>query len=147
MLQPHPSHLVGAVDPALQNIQVANIMMIRLLPIPHVMVAATTVAAVAAATRADKMVVEVIVTTTVIITAIEIRRSTRTLLANAVRSHITSRANDHQAHENVRRIQYDTERGPPALKQFTPYLRQVVWPRNFKLEKLRKYDGKENLES
>jgi hypothetical protein len=47
----------------------------------------------------------------------------------------------------VRRIQYDTEHGPLGLKQFTPHLRQVVWPRNFKLEKLRKYDGKENPKS
>jgi hypothetical protein len=30
------------------------------------------------------------------------------------------------------------------LKQFTPHLRQVVWPHNFKLEKFKKYDGKEN---
>jgi len=29
------------------------------------------------------------------------------------------------------------------LKQFS-HLRQVVWPRNFKLEKLKKYDGEEN---
>jgi hypothetical protein len=47
----------------------------------------------------------------------------------------------------VRRIQYDTEHGPLVLKQFTPHLRQVVWPRNLKLEKLRKYDSKENPES
>jgi hypothetical protein len=47
----------------------------------------------------------------------------------------------------VRRIQYDTEHGSPGLKQFTPHLRQVVWARNFKLEKLRKYDDKKNLES
>jgi hypothetical protein len=47
----------------------------------------------------------------------------------------------------VRRIQYDTEHGPSGLKQFTPYLRQVIWPQNFKLEKLRKYDSKENPES
>jgi hypothetical protein len=60
------------------------------------------------------------------------------------RSRILSRANDRQAYENVRRIEYDTEHGPPGLKQFTSHLRQVVWPKNFKLEKLRKYDGKEN---
>ena len=30
------------------------------------------------------------------------------------------------------------------MKQFTPHLRQVIWPKNFKLEKLQKYDGKEN---
>jgi hypothetical protein len=42
------------------------------------------VAVVAVATRADKKVVEVIVTTTTIVVAIEIRRSTRTLLAISV---------------------------------------------------------------
>jgi hypothetical protein len=62
-------------------------------------------------------------------------------------SHILSRANDHQAYENVRRIEYDTKHGPPSLKQFTSHLQQVVWPKNFKLEKLRKYDGKENPEN
>jgi hypothetical protein len=51
--------------------------MIRLHPILHVVAAAAVVAAV---TRADKMVVEAIVTITAIDTAIEIRRSTRTLL-------------------------------------------------------------------
>ena len=43
-------------------------------------------------------------------------------------------------------MEYDTTHGPPGLKQFTPHLRQVVWPKNFKLEKLQKYDGKENPE-
>jgi hypothetical protein len=62
-------------------------------------------------------------------------------------SHIINHANDSQAYENVRRIEYDTEHGPPGLKQFTPHLRQVVWLKNFKLEKLRKYDGKENPEN
>jgi hypothetical protein len=127
----------------LQSIQVANIAMISPHAIPHVVVAMAAAAAtvvVAATMRANKKVVEVIVTTTAIITAIEIRRSTRILL-------ITSHANDRQAHENVHRIQYDTEHGPPVLKQFTPHLRQVVWLRNLKLEKLRKYDGKENPKS
>jgi hypothetical protein len=32
------------------------------------------------------------------------------------RSHILSRANDRQAYENVRRIEYDTEHSPPDLK-------------------------------
>jgi hypothetical protein len=41
----------------------------------------------------------------------------------------------------------NTEHGPPDLKQFTPQLRQVIWPRNFKLEKLKKYDDKEKPES
>jgi len=36
---------------------------------------------------------------------------------------------------------------PPSLRQFSSHLRQVVWPRNFKLEKLKKYDGKENPEN
>jgi len=36
---------------------------------------------------------------------------------------------------------------PPGLRQFSSHLRQVVWPRNFKLEKLKKYDGKENPEN
>jgi hypothetical protein len=44
-------------------------------------------------------------------------------------------------------MEYDTEHGPLGLKQFTPHLRQVVWPRNFKIDKLRKYDGKKNPES
>jgi hypothetical protein len=39
------------------------------------------------------------------------------------RSRILSRANDRQAYENVRCIEYDTEHGPPGLKQFTPHLR------------------------
>ena len=43
-------------------------------------------------------------------------------------------------------MEYDTAHGPPGLKQFTPHLRQVIWPKNFKLEKLQKYDGKENPE-
>jgi hypothetical protein len=62
-------------------------------------------------------------------------------------SRILSHANDRQAYENFRRIEYDTEHGPPGLKQFTLHLQQVIWPKNFKLEKLRKYDGKENLEN
>jgi len=33
------------------------------------------------------------------------------------------------------------------LKQFSSHLRQVVWPRNFKLEKLKKYNSKENPEN
>jgi len=36
---------------------------------------------------------------------------------------------------------------PPSLKQFSSHLRQVVWPRNFKLKKLKKYDDKENPEN
>jgi hypothetical protein len=63
------------------------------------------------------------------------------------RSRILSHANDHQAYENVRHIEYDTEHGPPDIKQFTSHLRQVVWLKNFKLEKLRKYDDKENPEN
>jgi hypothetical protein len=47
----------------------------------------------------------------------------------------------------MRRIEYDATHGPPSLKQFSSHLRQVVWPRNFKLEKLKKYDGKENPEN
>jgi hypothetical protein len=62
-------------------------------------------------------------------------------------SRILSRANDRQAYENVCRIEYDTEHGLPSLKQFTPHLRQVIWPKNFKLEKLSKYNGKENPEN
>jgi hypothetical protein len=50
-------------------------------------------------------------------------------------------------HENVRRIEYDAGHGPPGLRQFSSHLRQVVWPRNFKLEKLKKYDNKENPEN
>ena len=43
-------------------------------------------------------------------------------------------------------MEYDTAHGLPGLKQFNPHLRQVIWPKNFKLEKLQKYDGKENPE-
>jgi len=50
-------------------------------------------------------------------------------------------------HENLRRIEYDATHGPPGLRQFSSHLRQVVWPHNFKLEKLKKYDGKENPEN
>ena len=50
-------------------------------------------------------------------------------------------------HENLRRIEYDATHGPLGLRQFSSHLRQVVWPRNFKLEKLKKYDGKENPEN
>jgi len=50
-------------------------------------------------------------------------------------------------HENLRRIEYDATHGPPGLRQFSSHLRQVIWPRNFKLEKFKKYDGKENLEN
>ena len=46
----------------------------------------------------------------------------------------------------MRRIEYDAAHGPPGLKQFSSHLRQVVWLRNFRLEKLKKYDGKENPE-
>ena len=52
--------------------------------------------------------------------------------------------NDRAAHENVRRIEYDAAHGPPGLKQISLHLWQVVRPRNFKLEKLKKFDGKEN---
>jgi len=37
--------------------------------------------------------------------------------------------------------------GPPRLKQFIPHLWQVIWPHKFKLEKLKKYDDKENPEN
>jgi len=50
-------------------------------------------------------------------------------------------------HENLRRIKYDATHGPPGLRQFSSHLRQVVWPRNFKLEKLKKYDSKDNPEN
>lgn len=50
-------------------------------------------------------------------------------------------------HENLRCIEYDAAHGPPGLRQFSSHLRQVVWPRNFKLEKLKKYDSKENPEN
>jgi len=63
------------------------------------------------------------------------------------RERINRRINDKAAHENVRRIEYDAAHGPPGLKQFSLHLLQVVWPHNFKLEKLKKYDGKENPEN
>ena len=47
----------------------------------------------------------------------------------------------------MRRIEYDAAQGPPGLEQFSSHLWQVVWPRNFKLEKLKKYDSKENPEN
>jgi hypothetical protein len=49
-----------------------------------VAVAAAAMAVVAVVTRVDKKVVEVVVTTTAIVTAIEIRRSTGTLLAISI---------------------------------------------------------------
>ena len=49
---------------------------------------------------------------------------------------INQRADDRASHESYRRMEYDTAHGPPGLKQFTPHLRQVIWPKNFKLEKL-----------
>ena len=63
------------------------------------------------------------------------------------REHINRCINDRDAHENMRHIKYDAAHGPPGLKQFPSHLRQVVWPHNFKLEKLKKYDGKENPET
>jgi hypothetical protein len=47
----------------------------------------------------------------------------------------------------MRRIEYDVAHGPPGLKQFSSHLRQIVSPHNFKLEKLKTYDGKENPEN
>ena len=64
-----------------------------------------------------------------------------------MRDHINKRNNDRAAHENIRRIKYDTMHGPPGLKQFTAHLQQVIWPQNFRLEKIKKYDGKENPEN
>ena len=63
------------------------------------------------------------------------------------RESINRRINDRAAHENVCRIEYDAAHGPHGLKQFSSHLQQVVWPCNFKLQKLKKYDGKENLEN
>jgi len=47
----------------------------------------------------------------------------------------------------VRRIEYDAAHGPSGLRQFSSHFRQVVWTHNFKLEKLKKYDGQENPEN
>jgi len=63
------------------------------------------------------------------------------------RDRINRRTTERAVHENLRRIEYDATHGPPGLRQFSSHLRQVVWPRNFKLEKLKKYDGKENPEN
>jgi len=63
------------------------------------------------------------------------------------RDRINRCATERAVHENLRRIEYDAVHGPPGLRQFSSHLRQVVWPRNFKLEKLKKYDGKENPEN
>jgi hypothetical protein len=41
-------------------------------------------------------------------------------------------------------MEYDMVHGALGPKQFTNHLRQVVWPRGFKLEKLNHYDGKVN---
>jgi len=58
------------------------------------------------------------------------------------REHINRCINDRAAHENMHRIEYDAAHGPPSLKQFSSHLRQIISPHNFKLEKLKKYDGK-----
>ena len=63
-----------------------------------------------------------------------------------LRARINQRADDRASYESYRRMEYDTAHGPLGLKQFTPHLRQVIWPKNFKLEKLQKYNGKENPE-
>jgi len=63
------------------------------------------------------------------------------------RDRINRRATERAVHENLRHIEYDATHGPPGLRQFSSHLRQVVWPHNFKLEKLKKYDGKENPEN
>jgi len=63
------------------------------------------------------------------------------------RDRINRRARERAVHENLWRIEYDAAHGPPGLRQFSSHLRQVIWPCNFKLEKLKKYDGKENLEN
>jgi len=63
------------------------------------------------------------------------------------RDRINRRATERAVHENLCGIEYDATHGPPGLRQFSSHLRQVVWPHNFKLEKLKKYDGKENLEN
>jgi dTDP-4-dehydrorhamnose 3,5-epimerase-like enzyme len=68
----------------LQSIQIINIVMIHLHPIPHILVVVAAMVVVAVAMRADNKVVEVVVTTTAIIVAIEIRKSTRTLLTISV---------------------------------------------------------------
>jgi len=60
------------------------------------------------------------------------------------RDRINRHGTERAVHENLRRIEYDAAHGPPGLRQFSSHLRQVIWPRNFKLEKLKKYDGKEN---
>jgi hypothetical protein len=156
LLQARPSHLVRAIVPALQSIQVTNITTISPHPIPHVVVAVAVVAVavVAVATRADKKVVEVIMTITIIIVAIKIRRSTRTLLTISVTiflltiSAVTSLVVLMTAKPMRMCVASSmTPNTAPGLKQFTPHLKQVVWPRNFKLKKLRKYDGKENPKS
>jgi hypothetical protein len=43
-------------------------------------------------------------------------------------------------------MEYDMVHGPSGPKQFTNHLRQVIWPRGFKLEKLNHYDDKVNPE-
>jgi len=60
---------------------------------------------------------------------------------------INRRATKRAVHESLRPKEYDVAHDPPGLRQFYSHLRQVVWPRNFKLEKLKKYDGKENPEN
>ena len=53
-----------------------------------------------------------------------------------LRARINQRVDDRAFHKSYRRMEYDTAHGPLSLKQFTPHLRQVIWPKNFKLEKL-----------
>ena len=60
------------------------------------------------------------------------------------RDRINRRATERAVHENLHRIEYDATHEPLGLRQFSSHLRQVVWARNFKLEKLKKYNGKEN---
>jgi len=69
------------------------------------------------------------------------------ILPKDARDRINMRATVRAVHENLRRIEYDATHGSPVLRQFSSHLRHVVWPRNFKLEKLKKYNGKENPEN
>jgi hypothetical protein len=148
-------HLVGAIDPALQNIQVANIVMILLHPIPHVVVAAVVVAAVAAAMRADRMVVEVVMTITAIVAAIEIRRSTRTLLVISVTVFllVTSAAISLIMLMTVRPTRtYAASRMTQNMAPRASNSSLLISDKSYGREtsrstKLRKYDGKENPES
>jgi len=63
------------------------------------------------------------------------------------RDRINKRATERAVHENLRRIGYDAAHGPPGIRQFSSHLGQVIWPRNFKLEKLKNTTARKTLKT